>query len=133
MKKRIRNISILIAPFLLMVIVNERARNTINENPYSINNIMAINSADKVAHKCTWICHNNTSFCKVNHVRYLKKYFGFTDTIYFGAISLLFSTGNYGLANIIFLVILAPLIMWLLLIKSLNIQDKINKLRRTNV
>ena len=50
--------------------------------------------------------------------------------LYFGTISLLAKTGNYGLANIIFLVILLPLLIWFFIIKSLNIQDEIRKLKR---
>lgn len=130
MKKHIRNLTILIFPFLFMIIVNESTRPTIKEKPYSKFGITAINSVDKNTEKCTWICHNNTTYCKENHVKYLKKYSPYTDTIYFGIISLLASTGNYGLANIIFLVILLPLLMWFFIIKSLDIQNKINKLKK---
>ena len=63
-------------------------------------------------------------------MKYLKNYFAYTDIIYFGIISLLANTGNYGLANIIFLVILLPLLMWFFIIKSLNIQDNINILKK---
>ncbi len=45
-------------------------------------------------------------------------------------IGLLHKTGNYGLANIILLVILIPLLIWYFIIKSLNIQDEINKLKQ---
>lgn len=130
MKKYIRNITILIFPFLLMVIINEVVRPTIKERPYSSHGITAINSANKIVYTCTWVCHNNTNYCKVNHVKFLKKYFIYTDKIYFGTINLLKTTGNYGLANIIFFVIIIPLFIWLLLIKSLNIQDEINKLKK---
>jgi uncharacterized membrane protein len=130
MRKYIRNLVILISPFLLMIIVNEVVRPTIREKPYSNYGITAINSADKNTEKCTWICHNNTTYCRNHHVRYLKNHYAYTDTIYFGIIGLLAKTGNYGLANIIFLVILLPLLIWLFIIKSLNIQDKINKLKK---
>ena len=130
MKRYIRNIAILIFPFLLMIIVNEVVRPTIMEKPYSKYEITAMNSIDKISDKCTWICHNNTRFCKENHVIFLKPYFKYTDTIYFGIISMFQKTGNYGLANIIFLVVLAPLLIWFFIIKSLNIQDEINKLKK---
>ena len=130
MRKYIRNLVILIFPFLLMIIVNEIIRPTIKEKPYSKYGITAINSANKIAKKCSWICHNNTSYCKENHVKYLKNYYEYTDTMYFGAISLLAKTGNYGLANIILFVILLPLLIWFFIIKSLNIQNKINKLKQ---
>lgn len=115
-----------------MVVVNEFMRDTIKEKPYSAHGITAINSADRTVEKCTWICHNNTSYCKKKHVKYLKPYFGLTDVLYFGVIDLLYSTGNYGLANIVFLVILMPLILWFLLIRSANIQDEITKLKKEN-
>ena len=130
MKKYIRNITILISPFLLMIVVNEMVRPIIREKPYSYHGVTTINSVDKVGAKCTWICHNNTSYCKENHVKYLKKYLKYTDPIYFGIINSLKSTGNYQWANIIFLFILIPLIIWFFIIKSLNIQDEINKLRK---
>lgn len=130
MRKYTRNLAILISPFLLMIIVNEVVRPTIKEKPYSKFGITTINSADTNTEKCTWVCHNNTTYCKENHVKYLKKYYAYTDNIYFGVISLLAKTGNYGLSNIIFLVILLPLLIWFFIIKSLNIQDEINRLKK---
>jgi len=130
MRKYIRNLAILISPFLLMVIINEMVRPTIKEKPYSKYGITAMNSADKNPEKCTWICYNNTNYCKEHHVKYLEKYYQYTDPIYFGIISLLAKTGDYGLANIVFLVILFPLLIWIFIIKSLNIQDEINKLKK---
>lgn len=130
MKRSIRNLAILILPFLLMIIVNETVRLRTPNDPYSQHGIIAINSADRNVDKCTWICHNDTGFCKNNHVSYLGSHLSYTDPIYFGAINLLKITGNYGLANIGFLVILAPFMIWLFLVKSLNIQDEIFTLKR---
>lgn len=124
MKKHIRNLIILISPFLLMVTTNEAIRPTIVEPPYSKNGMTAINSADESIEKCSWICHNNTNYCKKHHVKQLKTYYA--DIIYFGIISSLAKTGYYGLANIVFLVVLLPLLIWIFMIKSLNIQDEIN-------
>ena len=105
--------------------INELVRPTIEEKPYERQGIVAMNSAIKTPLKCSWICHNDTDYCKENHVKILNNYFEYTDPIYFGIIHSLKSVGNYSLANIIFLVILIPLIMYLLLIKSINIQDQI--------
>ena len=113
----------------MMVMVNELVRPTLKGNPYQAHGITAINSAKANFDECSWICHNNTSYCKENHVKVLKDYFGYIDPIYFGIIDLLKSTGNYGLANIVFLVILFPLIMYLLLIKSIDINRQINMLK----
>lgn len=129
-RSSIRNIGILITPFLLMIVINEIVRPTIREKPYTIKGIKAINSDIKDPEKCTWICHDNTNYCKENHVTFLKPYLGYTDDLYFGVIGMLKSTGNYRAANIIFLVVLVPLLIWFFFIKSLNIQDEINKLSK---
>jgi hypothetical protein len=114
----------------MMIVVNEMERLRATNELYLSHGIVAINSVEKNADKCTWICHNDTSFCKANHVTYLKSYFKFTDPVYFGAITLLQKTGNYGLANIIILVILVPLLLWFFLVKSFNIQDEISTLKK---
>lgn len=129
-KNSIRNLAILILPFLIMILVNEFVRLNIKDTPCSIQGITAINSLDRVKDRCTWICHNQTIYCKQNHVKLNKKYFVITDKLYFGLINLLGSTGYYGLANILFLAIFFPVLMWLLLIKSINIQYKINELKK---
>ena len=110
--------------------INEFVRlNTIEEG-YNKQVVTAINSAKKQKEKYSWICHNNTNYCKENHVKLAKPYFDKIDPIYFGIINSLKSTGNYGLANIIFLVILLPLIMYVLLAKSISMQFKIRKLKK---
>lgn len=129
MKRLIRNIAILISPFLLMIIVNEIVRPSIKEKQYSTSGISAMNSAARITDKCTWVCHNDTSYCMENHVKYLETYSNYTNILYFGVIGMLQMTGNYGLANIIFLVVLVPLLIWFFIIKSMNIQDEIDKLK----
>ena len=130
MKKHIGNITLLILPFIFMIIINEVVRPGIKEKPYSKSGITAINSSGRIADKCTWICHNQTNYCKEHHVTFNKRFFIISDPMYFGVIGLLRSTGNYGLANIIILVVLIPLLMWFLLIKSLGMQIEINKLKK---
>ncbi len=129
MKRWIRNLILLIIPFLVMVLVNEFTRPRIKENRHNKQGISAINSATKTTTKCSWICHNDTNYCKENHVKILGNYFQYTDPVYFGIIKSLKSTGNYGLANIVFLVILFPLFMYFLLIKSLDLQREIKALK----
>lgn len=128
MKRLTRNILILISPFMLMVLVNEVTRSKIKESPYKAFGITAINSSRLLTEKCTWACHNNTEYCKTHHVKYLKPYFIFTDFFYYGVIAALKSTGNYGAANIILLVLLIPGTILYFIIKSLNKQDDIRKL-----
>ena len=132
MKRYMRNIFILILLFLLMIVVNELVRTSIIEKPYSKSGITAINSGAAIESKCTWICHNETNYCKTHHVNISSGYFKYTDQLYFGLVGLRKATGNYGLANIILLAIIIPFLMWYLLIKSLNIQSEITKLKKTN-
>ncbi|MEO1259147.1 MAG: hypothetical protein AAFZ15_10140 [Bacteroidota bacterium] len=120
---------ILISPFVLMAGVNEYVRTGIKSNAYFIKNITAINTGEKLKNKCTWHCHDNTSFCKKNHVNSNGIFFKIIDPIYFGIIDLLKSTGHYMLANIIFLVILFPLVIYFLLIKNIELRIKINKIK----
>ena len=120
---------LLFIPFIFMIGINEIIRPHIKEIPYKNLDVTAINSADKLTHKCTWICHNNTKYCKAYHVKFLKNYFYITDKLYFGLINLLRSTGNYGLANIVFLVLLIPISIWYFLNKSLNLFIEIKKIR----
>ncbi len=124
-----RNCIFLIIPFIIMVGINEIIRPKIKEIPYNHLGVTAINSANKLTHKCTWICHNNTKYCKANHVKFLKSHFYITDKLYFGVINLLGSTGNYGLANIVFLVVLIPISIWYFLSQSLNMYIKIKKIK----
>lgn len=114
----------------MMILVNEVSRQKIKDKPYVLSGVTAINSKIKTPDKCTWNCHNNTNYCKKNHVKIAKSNFKFIDPIYFLIITVLQSTGGYGLANILFLVILAPLFFYMLLIKSINMQLQINKLRK---
>lgn len=130
MKKNTRNIIIFIFPFVLMALVNEVVQTKIKEKPYARNGIVAINSAEYLPEECTWACHNDTKYCKTHHVKYLKPIYASTDGLYFGAINLLKSTGNYGAANIFFLVLLFPITILFFFIKSLNIQDEIRKLSK---
>lgn len=127
MKKFIRNLSILFFPFVLMALINETIRPKIKEKPYKVNGITAINSANYLPRKCTWVCHNKTIYCKTHHVKYLKPFYAKTDVFYFGVITALASTGNYAAANIIFLVFLFPIAILYFIIKSFNIEDEIRK------
>ncbi|HEY9220917.1 MAG TPA: hypothetical protein VIO43_04975 [Lutibacter sp.] len=132
MKKIILYIIILVLPFLGMVLVNEVSRQKITDKPYVISGIVTINSKIKTPDKCTWTCHNNTNYCKIHHVKIAKSNFKFIDPIYYLIILLLQLTGGYALANILILVIMAPLFFYILLIKSINIQFQINKLKKGN-
>ncbi|MHA8092364.1 hypothetical protein V7S78_07565 [Aquirufa regiilacus] len=128
MNSIVRNLAIIIFPFLTMILVNEYIRKNIAKSNYSIHGVNTINSAKYIPTQCSWACHNNTAYCKKEHVKYLKGYYKLTDIFYFGMISALKSMGNYALANIFILVFLIPCSFLYFWIKSLEIQDKINKL-----
>ena len=130
MKKILRNALILLSPFLIMALINESVRPKIKGKPHTANGITAVNSAEYLPKKCTWICHNNTKYCKAHHVKYLKPFYPITDVFYFGVIGILASTGDYGAANIIFLVFLFPLTILYFIIKSIDIQKEIKKLSK---
>jgi hypothetical protein len=125
-----RGLVILLFPFLLMILINECSRMHIKEIPYKMDSIEAMNSNFRTPAKCTWNCHNDTRYCMDNHTKILKPYFDNLNPIYFGMISLLAQTGNYGLANIIFLVFLWPLLMFGILIGIINTFTKINHLKK---
>lgn len=130
MTKFFRNSLILIAPFFLMVLVNEIIRLTIQKNNTSYLKVKTINTALPITSKCTWHCHHNTQYCKDNHVKWIESYFKYTDSVYFGIIRALKSTGDYGMANVVFWVVFLPLLMFFFFIKSLDLQTEIKKHNR---
>lgn len=129
MKKQLRNLLLLISPFLIMILINESVRPTIKEKPYKVKGVEAMNSKITSKDKCSWNCYLNTTYCKTNHVKTLNHHFEYIDPIYFGIIDALHSTGSYGLANVIFLVLLLPLLMFFLLVKILDLQSQIKSLK----
>lgn len=123
-----------------MVLVNESVRPTIKETRYTrtttYHNYKSINTAinpaiknhDKRNHKtCSFNCHNKG--CSPKLLKNLEKqvnplYYGLIDFLYLGG-----SFATYGIANILFLVLLWPLTMFYLLIKSLDMQQEIKNLK----
>jgi hypothetical protein len=100
------------------------------EKGYRVNTIEAINSNKADAKQCTWICHNNTLYCKKHHTKWLKTSFPYTDPIYFGTIRLLMATGNYGAANILLYVVFFPLTIGVLIIWNRHLTIKIATLKK---
>jgi hypothetical protein len=131
-KKYLRNFALLLLPFAFMVVVNELVRPAIKDKPYSMSGITAINSIEKDPHKCTWICPNNTAYCKAHHVKF-EQLSGITDPYYFGTINLLRATGNYGAANIVLYVLFLPLFIWFFFIKILAIRNEINNIKKEKI
>lgn len=132
-KRYSRGLLILLLPVLLMGIINEAVRAKTKKTQQLKTGVTAINSAEKLPNKCTWVCHNNTTYCKVHHVKYLKPFYSITDVFYFGVIGILASTGNYGTANILFLVVLFPITILYFIIKSIEIRKEIRNISRNEI
>jgi len=130
MNKIVRNVLLILFPFLVLVLVNEFCRPNINNQSHKFSGVSTINNSACLSKKCSWVCHDNTSYCKKHHVKYLKSYLATTDPFYHGVINSLESSGNYVVANIIFLVFLFPLSIMYFLIRSINIQEDIIQLSK---
>lgn len=128
-KQLVFNILILLIPLLIIVFVNEYSRLNNSNKGFVRKGITAINPSVKTPKKCSWYCHTDTGYCKKHHTHLLQNHTSKIDPFYFGIIKSLHNTGDYGLANIIFLVILFPVLIYVLLIKSISIQIKIKELK----
>lgn len=113
-----------------MFIVNEYTRSNSRGQIYYRKNLAVINPCFALKDKCTWHCHDQTQYCKTNHVSIFRPVIKYTDLVYFGIIKTLRSTGNYQMANIVFLVILWPLLMLVLFFKIFKINQKIKDYRK---
>lgn len=131
-KVRVFKVSLLVLPFLMMVIINEFVRFHEEVTPYTNFGITMINPLAPDQENCTWICHNQTQYCKDHHVKHLAPYFETTDLIYFGVIDHLHQMGNYAVANLLILVLGFPLAIWLFLIKGVSYQLKINQIKASH-
>lgn len=128
MKKRSVYIVLFLVPILFVVLINEYSRATMDRS--GAKNSYRLNPSNKTPKKCTWYCHKNTNYCKKAHTKLLKPYISTIDPWYFKIITSLQATGSYRWANIVFLVVLLPLIMYLLLVGSISLQRKINSLKK---
>jgi hypothetical protein len=134
MKKQVLYCLILILPFLGMIIINEYFRANTYEKGFTKDGVTAINSGEGFKHKCSFICHEATkNYCQVHHVKLEKPYVEKIDPIYYGIINSLHETDTYRLANLIILVIILPLIMYVLLVKSISLEFKIRKLKNGKI
>ena len=129
MKKIFAYISIHLIPFVLMVAVNEWYRGARKEKSFT-KYPGVMNSGQRMRDRCSWACHEATAYCKKNHVKSVKSNFEFTDSLYFGLIGGLRMTGVYQAANVFFLVLAVPLLIWFFLYKSLDYQYRIQSRNR---
>ena len=97
-----------------------------------VNEFMGTNPKNGNPNQCTWQCHDDTSFCKTNHVKFLTPYIKTVDPFYFGVINGLKDTGNYVWGNIIFLVVIVPMMIYFLLIRVLDLRLEIKNIKNRN-
>lgn len=116
--------------FGIMVAVNESTRPRIAAHSFQYDHQHTLHSWEAKKRSCTWKCYFNTRWCKDNHVKLDRRWLKFTDIPYFGIIKSLNSIGNYTLANILFLVILIPLAILWMLVRSMEMEWSIRKLDR---
>jgi hypothetical protein len=129
MKSFKRILLILISGLSLLIGLNEYQRATLGQNSHTNYGLTTINSGALDPQKCTWACHNNTSYCKENHVKFDHDLFPITDRFYFGLITIMQGLGNYGMVNIALLVFLIPFSILFLFIYGLKIQDQLKSLK----
>lgn len=130
--------SVLLLLVILMVGFNLTMKSVHKEtDPFSMGGVKAYNSKNIDPDQCTWHCSLSTNYCKENHVSILKDHFSWTDRLYFGIISGLMSINfgfspeyNYGIANLLILVLLIPLIIIYFFTKGIRIQKEINQLKQ---
>lgn len=119
-------------PFLIMVIVNELVRPSLKGKPFQLNGVKAMNPYKPQLDKCSWYCYKKTtSHCKKYHVKFAQPYFNYIDPFYFGIIKSLHSGNSYQLMNVVFLVILLPLIIFYLLVSSIRMHHKIKTIKKS--
>ena len=130
MNRKLRNILLLISPFLVMIIVNESVRLTHDLSGGHAYGVETMNSAVKSPTECSWNCYYNTTYCKQYHTKHLNNYSQYIDGFYYWQVKFLHGFGNYAVANIVFMVILWPGLMYFLLITFLNQRARIKKLKK---
>lgn len=128
MKKYFTHLPLFFIPFLIMIGVNEYCRFVLPQSSYRKNGIKTINRSEKMLLKCTWNCHNQTTYCIQNHNNTKMQYY--IGELYNGIVQFLSVGGKYKLSNIIFLVILWPLGIYIMFVKVLSNHKKINQQKK---
>ncbi len=123
-----------------MIIINESYRFNIMEKNWTYAGVKTMNSAVYDLNKCSWACHNSTTnHCLKNHIKIIKPGFPLYKQIndfYWGIINFNSKKTNgkkvsnpkfYATMNLIFLVVLWPLLMFYLLINYLKLRRRVKK------
>ena len=119
MRKWILYFALLTSPFLLMVVVNEATKTEDNTIHLNKKEEPAINTEEASPDKCTWDCHTNGCSHRDQNVISL----GPIDTLRRMIIeSLGVSNGDtYQTTNVLFLVILWPVLMFGLVVANVEL------------
>lgn len=120
MRKWISYFVLLISPFLLMVAVNESTKK--GNYPITVFNspTFALNPGNRMDSQCTWDCHTNGCSHRARNTVNI----GVIDDLYkqiINALQLKEGGDVYQAMNIIFLVILWPLLMFVLLVANIEL------------
>lgn len=121
---------LLLLPFLIMIITNEVMRSSIQSQHYGGYGVTFINGEVWTKDHCSWACHNSTAYCMKHHIAYVRPIKQYIDPIYFGIIRFLKSFqvngfSGYAAANLVFLVIGWPLLMWYLLVRCIEMRRQL--------
>ena len=126
MKRFIFYSLILVTPFFFLVVVNEASRSEVYYVSIFDTKVLALNPQQKDAKRCTWDCHSNEcSHRKKNCIN-----IGIIDVLYQNIIaSLDLKKGGdvYQQMNVLFLVIIWPLVMFGLLVANVELFFKRKK------
>ena len=126
MKRFIFYSLILVTPFFFLIVVNEASRSDVYYVSIFDTKVLALNPQQKDAKRCTWDCHSNEcSHRKKNCIN-----IGIIDVLYQNIIaSLQLKKGGdvYQQMNVLFLVIIWPLVMFGLLVANVELFFKRKK------
>ena len=126
MKRFIFYSLILVTPFFFLVVVNEASRSEVYYVSIFGTKVPALNPQQKDAKRCTWDCHKECSHRDNNCIN-----IGIIDVLYQNIMtSLKLKDGGevYQQMNVLFLVIIWPLVMFGLLVA--NVELFFNEKRR---
>ena len=125
MKRFIFYSLILVTPFFFLVVVNEASRSEVYYVSIFDTKVPALNPQQKDAKRCTWDCHKKCSHREKNWINV-----GIIDVLYQNIMtSLKLKDGGdvYQQMNVLFLVIIWPLVMFGLLVANVELFFKRKK------
>ena len=126
MKRFIFYLLILTTPFFCLIAVNEASRSEVYYVSIFDSKVPALNPQQKDAKRCTWDCHTHGCSHRVHNCINI----GIIDVLYQNIInSLKLKEGGdvYQLMNVLFLVIILPLVMFGLLVANVELFFKRKK------